>query len=215
VLIGGETNFTGRCDGNNGEFRTYSATAVNDRASKQFEGPIGRLQPAGNGTYTDGKPVANHLGCSVHWFQEHKTFKNGGLVALSEYEDGVRFMQIKPDGKITEQGFFLSLGSSSSSPKWAGKDDVLYSLDYHRGIDILKWKGEHYVPTASGKVKPEKGRVKGTNGTTPPPEPTAAQKAQRAELARQLRAAGWSPGLCQLVAAQGSAGFTAPVAVAR
>src|SRR5215217_2860502 len=35
----------------------------------------------------------------------------------------------------------LSLGSSSSSPKWAGKDDVLYSIDYQRGIDILRWKG--------------------------------------------------------------------------
>ena len=34
----------------------------------------------------------------------------------------------------------------SSSPKWAGKDDVLYSIDYQRGIDILRWKGEHYVP---------------------------------------------------------------------
>src|SRR4051794_15543045 len=28
VLIGGETNFTGQCDGANGEFRTYSADAV-------------------------------------------------------------------------------------------------------------------------------------------------------------------------------------------
>ena len=66
----------------------------------------------------------------MHWFQEHETFRNGGLVAISEYEDGVRFLQIKPDGEITEQGYFLSLGSSSSSPKWAGKDDVLYSIDY-------------------------------------------------------------------------------------
>ena len=51
----------------------------------------------------------------------------------------------RPDGSITEQGYFLSLGSSSSSPKWAGKDDVLYSIDYQRGIDILRWTGEHYV----------------------------------------------------------------------
>ena len=71
-------------------------------------GPLADLQPAGNGTYTDGKPIANHLGCSVHWFQEHTTFKNGGLVALSEYEDGVRFLQIKRDGTIEEQGFFAA-----------------------------------------------------------------------------------------------------------
>ena len=76
-------------------------------------------------------------------------------MAISEYEDGVRFLQIGGDGSITEQGYFLSLGSSSSSPKWAGKDDVLYSIDYQRGIDILRWKGEHYVPGAAA----EAGRV--------------------------------------------------------
>ena len=116
------------------------------RAVDEFEGPLAQVPPAGNGVYADGKPVAGALGCSVHWFHEHPTFSNGGLVAISEYEDGVRFLQIKPDGQIEEQGYFLSLGSSSSSPKWAGKDDVLYSIDYMRGIDILRWKGEHYVP---------------------------------------------------------------------
>jgi hypothetical protein len=55
----------------------------------------------------------------------------------------VRFLQIKPDGGIEEQGYFLSLGSSSSSPRWAGRGDVLYSIDYQRGIDILRWKGKH------------------------------------------------------------------------
>ena len=115
------------------------------------------MPPAGNGFYADGKPVAGALGCSVHWFQEHPTFNNGGLVAISEYEDGVRFLQIERDGSIVEQGYFLSLGSSSSSPKWAGKDDVLYSIDYLRGIDILRWKGEHYVP--------EEGRDRGVPGT--------------------------------------------------
>ena len=118
--------------------------------------------------------MAGALGCSVHWFQEHPTFHDGGLVAISEYEDGVRFLQIGSDGSITEQGYFLSLGSSSSSPKWAGKDDVLYSIDYQRGIDILRCKGEHYVPGAPA----EAGRVAGTNGETPPIAPNAAQVAQ-------------------------------------
>ncbi len=117
-------------------------------------------------------------------------------MAISEYEDGVRFLQITPDGKIQEQGYFLSLGSSSSSPKWAGKDDVLYSIDYQRGIDILRWKGEHYVPGAAA----ESGRVGGTNGVTPPVAPSAAQAARRDALAKQLSATGWSPGLCVLAA---------------
>ncbi len=198
VLTGGEENFTGRCERNNSEFSVYSAEQVLAGASTQFEGPLAQVPPAGNGTYVDGKPVAGALGCSVHWFQEHETFRDGGLVAISEYEDGVRFLQIEPDGDIVEQGYFLSLGSSSSSPKWAGKDDILYSIDYLRGIDILRWKGEHYVPDAA----PEPGRVRGTNGTTAPVRPTLAQAAKRDALAAQLRATGWSPGLCRLAGAQ-------------
>jgi hypothetical protein len=201
VLIGGETNFTGRCNGANGEFRTYSADAVNEGTSKVFAGPVARLQPAGNGTYTDGKPPVNHLGCSVHWFQEHRTFKNGGLVALSEYEDGVRFLQIKRDGQIEEQGFFAALGGSSSSPKWAPTGDVVYSLDYDRGIDIMRWKGQHYVPTENGEgLKAERGRVRGTGGVSTLPALNADQSASHLSLADQLRSQGWSPWICQRAA---------------
>jgi hypothetical protein len=201
VLIGGETNFTGRCNGANGEFRTYSAEAVNDRTSKTFDGPLAHLQPAGNGTYTDGKPPANHLGCSVHWFQEHPSFKNGGLVALSEYEDGVRFLQIKRDGQIEEQGFFAALGGSSSSPKWAPSGDVVYSLDYDRGIDIIRWKGQHYVPSENGNgLKAERARVRGTNGPSALPALTSGQAASHSLLVDQLRSQGWSPWLCQRAA---------------
>src|SRR4051794_10827348 len=188
ALIGGETNFTGQCDGANGEFRTYSAEAVRDGRSTTFEGPVDRLQPAGNGTYVDGKPPANHLGCSVHWFQEHSSFKNGGLVALSEYEDGVRFLQIKRDGQIEEQGFFAPLGGSSSSPKWAGKGDVVYSLDYDRGIDIIRWKGQHYVPKGNGKglVRERGRRIRGTRGRSKLPALSAEQTSSQAGLADQL-----------------------------
>jgi hypothetical protein len=195
VLIGGETNFTGACDGANGELRTYSAAGINKGTSKTFTGPLDHLQPAGNGTYTDGKPVANHLGCSVHWFQEHPTWHNGGLLALSEYEDGVRFIQVAGDGKMTEQGFFAPLGGSSSSSKWAPSGDVVYSLDYDRGIDIIRWRGAHYVPG-----KRETGRAPGTNGTSVLPVLDGAALARHRELAASLEAAGWSPGVCRLAA---------------
>jgi hypothetical protein len=197
VLIGGEKNFRGRCELNDSEFSVYSADKVLRRRSTKFDGPLDQVPPAGNGFYADGKPVAGALGCSVHWFQEHPSFRNGGLVAISEYEDGVRFLQIKSDGSIEEQGYFLSLGSSSSSPKWAGKGDVLYSIDYLRGIDILRYTGEHYVPGVK-----ERGRVPGTNGVTPPPAPDAEQLFQRQQLAAQLRSTGWVPGLCTIAAQQ-------------
>lgn len=195
VMTGGEKNFTARCELNNSEFSTYSAEDVLSGASDEFT-LLKQIPPAGNGTYVDGKPVAGALGCSVHWFQEHPTFKDGGLVALSEYEDGVRFLQIKPDGNIVEQGYFVGLGSSSSSPVWAPDGKTLYSIDYVRGIDILRWKGEGYLPTASGKVRREKGRVRGTNGTTPASAwaDMRLSAAGRAALMGRLRAAGWKPG---------------------
>jgi hypothetical protein len=197
LLTGGELNFTGRCEMADSEFSTYSAEAVNAGQSTTFQGPLFQKPPAPNGTYLDGRPPANHLGCSVHWFQEHKTFKNGGLVALSEYENGVRFLQIHKDGSIEEQGFFAALGSSSSSPKWAPSGDVLYSIDYDRGIDIMRWKGEYYVPK---KGKLDRGKKRGTNGTTTTPRMNRSQKASQNRLATQLRSQGWSPGLCRLAA---------------
>jgi hypothetical protein len=199
VLTGGEKNFTGRCELNDSEFSTYSAEAVLDGESDQFEGPLFQKPPAPNGTYTDGRPPANHLGCSVHWFQEHESFKNGGLVALSEYENGVRFLQIHKDGSIEEQGFFAALGSSSSSPKWAPSGDVLYSIDYDRGLDIIRWKGQHYVPKKrGGGVKRSKSRVRGTNGTTVTPALNQRQRRQQNQLALELQGQGWSAGLCRL-----------------
>jgi hypothetical protein len=199
VLTGGEKNFTGRCELNDSEFSTYSAEAVLDGESDQFEGPLFQKPPAPNGTYTDGRPPANHLGCSVHWFQEHESFKNGGLVALSEYENGVRFLQIHKDGSIEEQGFFAALGSSSSSPKWAPSGDVLYSIDYDRGLDIIRWKGQHYVPKKrGGGVKRSKSRVRGTNGTTVTPALNQRQRRQQNQLALELQGQGWSAGLCRI-----------------
>ena len=140
LLTGGEENFTGRCERNNREFSVYSAEQVLAGQSTQFAGPVAQVPPAGNGVYADGKPVAGALGCSVHWFHEHPTFADGGLVAISEYEDGVRFLQIGGDGSITEQGYFLSLGSSSSSPKWAGQGrrpllDRLPARDRHPALE--------------------------------------------------------------------------------
>ena len=183
---------------NNSEFSVYGAARVLKGRSTQFEGPIAQVPPAGNGVYADGKPVAGALGCSVHWFQEHASFRNGGLVAISEYEDGVRFLQVAKTGQITEQGYFLSLGSSSSSPKWAGKDDVLYSIDYQRGIDILRWKGKHYVP---GDEKPRRACAAPTASRRRRRRPRR-QAAQRDALAAELRATGWSPLVCSLVAAR-------------
>jgi hypothetical protein len=160
VLIGGETNFTGRCDGDNGEF-ARTARRRSSGKSKTFAGRSTTCsRPATAPTPTASRSRTTSAAPSTG-SRSTRRCTNGGLVALSEYEDGVRFMPGRRDGKMTEQGFFAPLGGSSSSSKWAPSGDVVYSLDYDRGIDIIRWRGPHYVPG-----KRETGRAPGTNGTS-------------------------------------------------
>jgi hypothetical protein len=162
ALLGGETNFNPQCSDENAKFMTFDASQA--LATGTMTGPLDEIRPI-NGSYLDSHPPAQILGCSVHWFQEHESFQDGGLVALAEYENGTRFLQIGSDGQITEQGFFIPLGGSASAPHWAPGSDIVYSIDYERGIDVLRWKGLHYVPGAPV----ETGRVAGTEGRQPAP----------------------------------------------
>lgn len=168
ALVGGEHNFQPNCnpvDGAEiGAFMTFDASHAN--LDGKFDGPLDEIRPT-NGAYLDSNPPAQIMGCSVHWFDEHPTFKNGGLVALAEYENGTRFLQIGADGKITEQGYFIPLGGATSAPHWAPNSDVVYAVDYERGLDVLQYKGEHYVPGAP----PEEGKVPGTGGPPAPGSP--------------------------------------------
>ncbi len=181
ALVGGETNFEPQCGSTNGAFMTFDATTPG-----KFK-LIDEIRPV-NGSYLDSNPPAQVLGCSVHWFEEHPTFRDGGLVALAEYENGTRFLQIQSDGKIKEQGFFIPLGGSTSAPHWAPNSDILYAIDYERGIDVLRYKGSHYVPEKSAgpaggpaggpaAVTPEPGAVPGTEGRQPGPPASDARGA--------------------------------------
>jgi hypothetical protein len=95
-----------------------------------------------NGTYTDGNPVINGpFGCSSHWFQEHPTFKNGGLVAAGFYNHGTRFLDVQSDGKIKEAGWFIPHGGGTSAAYWV-TDRIVYAVDYQRGFDVLRYNGK-------------------------------------------------------------------------
>ena len=198
VLTGGEENFTGRCERNNSEFSVYSAEQVLDGASTQFEGPLAQVPPAGNGVYADGKPVAGALGCSVHWFQEHATFRNGGLVAISEYEDGVRFLQIEPDGADRPS----RATSSRSAARRRRRSGPARTTSCTRSTTSAA------STSCAGRASttcPAQGAGAGRASAAPTASRRrrrrrAAQAAQRDALAAQLRATGWSPLVCSLVA---------------
>src|SRR3954468_7774233 len=162
ALVGGEHNFQPNCNPPGveiGAFMTFDASHAN--LDGRFDGPLDEWRPT-NGAYLDSNPPSQIMGCSAHWFDEHPSYRNGGLVAVAAYENGTRFFQIGSDGKITEQGYFIPLGGATSAPHWAPNSDVVYAVDYERGLDVLKWSGEHYVPGVD-----ESGKTPGTAGTPP------------------------------------------------
>lgn len=110
----------------------------------------------------------------THWFQEHPNYANGGLVAISWYEHGTRFLRVGQDGQISEQGFFLPTGAptagQASAAYWIS-DRVVYVADYTRGLDILRFDGD--VSANGPPVTPA------TNPGSPASTKKPAKKARR------------------------------------
>ena len=203
VLTGGETNFTGRCDGANGEFRTYSAEA---REGRQLAPPSrdrsARLQPAGNGTYTDGKPPANHLGCSVHWFQEHSSVQErrpGRAVRVR----GRRALPADQARRLDQGAGLLRAARRLVVVAEVGPERrrrLLARLRPRHRHHPLEGRALRAEAARATGVKRERRRVRGTNGTSVLPALNARQQTRRTTLSDQLRSQGWSPMVCQLAA---------------
>ncbi len=95
-----------------------------------------------NGTWLEGDPAANALGCSGHWFTE-----NDGVVAASWYEHGVRFFDVDETvGTITQVGYFQPVATEAGAAYWID-DRFVYAVDYARGIDILSFDGGVAAPS--------------------------------------------------------------------
>lgn len=145
MLGQGENNANGRCGteddqahqgSENGNFFVYDTTGwQKTRSFKLVE--EWNLE---NGTYADGNPAVGGLGCSTHWFEEHPTFKNGGIVAMGAYEHGTKFLEVNSQGKVKEIGYFMPWGGSTSAAYWVNSE-IVYAVDYTRGVDILRWTG--------------------------------------------------------------------------
>jgi hypothetical protein len=133
-LMSSESNATARCSGSNGAFMTWSAK--NYKKTGTFT--LLDIYQLENGTYQDGAPAVNGLGCSAHWFQAHPKYRNGGLVALGSYEHGTRFVNVSPAGKVGLKGWFVPAAGSTSAAYWLN-DEIVYAVDYTRGIDVLRY----------------------------------------------------------------------------
>jgi hypothetical protein len=140
LLVGGETG--GNCSSErSGAFMTFDTAGV---WADIEDGKLGEFtfvdeHRVFTGLYPDGNSPYDQY--CAHWFTEHPDFADGGLVAMGWYEHGVRFLDVAEDGAITEIGYFLPLGGSTSAAYWV-TDEILYTSDYQRGIDILRFTGE-------------------------------------------------------------------------
>jgi hypothetical protein len=146
LLLGnGETNFTLTCDGtSNGPFATWDMRDF-DRGRELTVLDV--FRPVRNGLYVDGQPAVNIIGCSGHWF----TFNEGlDITAAGWYEHGTRFLHVEEaTGKISEVGYHQPVGGSASAAHWID-DEYVYTIDYARGIDILRFDPDPALrPTAT------------------------------------------------------------------
>lgn len=136
LLLGeGETNFEPQCSGSNGAFSTWTMAGFDHKVPMR---QLDTLRPVTNKALT-ADPAVNGLGCSGHWFTQ-KDAKNGQiLVAAAWYEHGTRILSVSPrTGKISQVGFFQPNRGSTSAAYWMPNSDVVWSIDYHSGIDILE-----------------------------------------------------------------------------
>jgi hypothetical protein len=136
LLMAGETNFKPRCDQASAAFMTWDASKWKRTGSFTM---IDEYRMS-NGTHLDGSPPAN-VSCSTHWHEAHPKFRNGGLVAAAFFEHGTRFIDVSSKGKIKEVGWFLPHAGSTSAAYWITKD-IVYTLDYNRGIDVIRFTGK-------------------------------------------------------------------------
>ena len=125
----------GICDGSSGQFSVWDMRGH----QKTHTFRLADSSPMENGTHTDGR-AAPGLGCSAHWFDVHPDFSNGGLVAMAGYAHGVRLLEVSRTGEISEAGHFLGHTAETWATLWVGPD-VIYSIDFKRGLDILRYTG--------------------------------------------------------------------------
>ncbi|HEX2240852.1 MAG TPA: hypothetical protein VHJ82_06915 [Actinomycetota bacterium] len=135
LLVGGETGgpFCGEEDA--GAFMTWDTTGYQKTHTFRM---IDEYRVT-DGLPTDGNATV-HTFCT-HWFEVHPKFRNGGLVAMAWYEHGTRFLRVSKKGRISEDGYFLPVGGATSAAYWIN-EEIVYAVDYQRGIDILRYTGK-------------------------------------------------------------------------
>jgi hypothetical protein len=136
LLVGGETSEAGTgascSDPSAGAFMTWDTKGW--QTSKKLR-LLDSYRPS-TLTPSSGGALAYETYCS-HWFTPRPGWKDGGQVAVGWYEHGTRLLTVSTAGAIKEMGYFVPAATTASAAYWVTKD-LLYVLDYQRGLDILR-----------------------------------------------------------------------------
>ncbi|MCU1672524.1 MAG: hypothetical protein JWN77_637 [Frankiales bacterium] len=158
LLVGGETAGTGTgdlcADKDAGAFMTWDTAGWQTSKTLAL---VDSYRPAAQSPTTGGA-LAYETYCS-HWFTPRPGWKDGGQVAVGWYEHGTRLLQVAKSGKIKEIGYFVPAATTSSAAYWVAKD-LLYVLDYQRGLDILRvhdGKAPRAIAPGAKGLPPTKG----------------------------------------------------------
>ena len=141
LLAAGETwvpAADAQCTDNTAGFTTWDTR--NYKKTRTFK-LIDVFRPTAGDLVNGSPPLNAPFGCSTHWFQQHPTFEDGGLVAAGMYNHGTRFLKVSRKGKISEVDWFVPTAGGTSATYWRTKR-IVYAIDYQRGFDILKYNGK-------------------------------------------------------------------------
>jgi hypothetical protein len=200
----GPTNLAGSdCQGEGSWIRTYDTSSVaraderSDRGGRArglwdraaFE-PIDEFHVEDRGIFLDGNAPAHTLYCA-HWFDLHPDFEDGGTMAVAYYDWGTRFVEVDETGHMEETGWFVPVDGYTGSTTWI-TDDIVYVMDYRRGLDVLRLSDEPATGTVAGGVEAATGlaALGAALGVTPPTLPMPPGSAAALAVGLVLGAAG-------------------------
>ncbi len=147
LIGGGESNVNPLCAGSGG----ITTWDMRDFDKGRAMVPLEFFNPVNGNPFLDGRPAVNALGCSSHWFTVREN-----MIAASWYEHGVRFFEVGLDtGALEEVGWFQPLATEAGAAHWVGPADIpglgtveiVYSVDYARGIDIVGYLPDGEQPS--------------------------------------------------------------------
>jgi hypothetical protein len=146
------------CQGEGSWITTYDTSSIRkaDQVPGQATGlwrqaelePLDHFHVEDRGIFLDGNAPAHTLYCA-HWVDLAPDWEDGGRFAASYYDWGTRFVDVDEHGQMEEAGWFLPAEGYSGSPRWVS-EDIVYVMDYRRGLEILRVHDRPATGTVTG-----------------------------------------------------------------